>query len=228
LTKPRRATLLAEVLSTNGYADELVDDMAASAAARVWWAAFERRNLPDERAERLQSSLRHILHWAIHIGQSAWRLLHLQPPVPSKLEEWPVEWTIIVDELYCRPFIMMDMESQFHDLLIASDTLRQPWLSGSGLRKRWDRHAIFTRARLARIQSQEGCGVEQAGLDSLSSVSVQVVTDLRANASLYLEFLKWLVSSREKNKIKISDCMVNLCALALRMSGDALRLIWPI
>lgn len=229
MVRLNQTTPLAEVLSAESCTYELsIDEIADSVVARIWWAVFESQNLQDDKAEQLRSGLRHTIHWAIHIGQSAWHLQQFQSTAPTNPDEWPSGWEIIVDELYLRPFIMMDSEKNFHDLLIHTDIQRGPWLSGAELRKRWDQQAVFTHARLVGVQSQVGCSIEPMDLGSSPPVFKLVAASLCAKANLYLEFLNWLVCSRERNKIKISDCLVNLCALALSMSGDALRLTWPI
>ena len=55
-----------------------------------------------------------------------------------------------------------------------------------------------------------------------------LVSDLYANARLYIELLDWLVKPARRRRGETTDCVITLCAVALSMSGDALRLLWPV
>ena len=51
---------------------------------------------------------------------------------------------------------------------------------------------------------------------------------LRRDAAVYMFLIEWLVSSRERNKLKVRDAFLFICSLALHMSANAALVMWEV
>lgn len=220
---------LEEVLAAPAHEDERVAAMAEAVACRVCQAIVP--YLDDEtvhaKIQSLQQTVCDVLHWAIHIGQSAWQLLASRG-AGRALEERELDWEMAVEELYHRPFVMLDTDDSFHSLVstvsIASRYRENSNWASPGL----GRGLTFTLARLMQGAPPAGGCVMGENAGDREDDRQLAEDHLIACAQLYLHQLEWLVLSSEPAcSAEVGDCFVSLCATALTISGDALRLLWP-
>lgn len=204
------APKLSEVLSISGPEDEAVNALVLELLPRVSKALIP-TGIDKLETEKLREDLNHVLHWALHIGQSCWKLTQGEPDITDEERETAFH------DLYYRPFVMMDAGDEFHGLVRSWSMFKTPAYAGKSALGNLDENAIFTRIRLQPTKSIEQTPIAQA-----------VMERILCQARLYLTFLEALASTGRMHKSRVRDCVVNLCALSLSMSGDALRLLWPI
>jgi len=214
-----------DVLRAPSHEDTKVDALASVAATRIWQAisSYTEGLFSEDEVEFIRDTLHTTLHWAVHIGQSAWRLLENAQP-GCLFHEHPVDWRIAVKDLYNRPFVMLDTDDSFLNMLIDIEVeVRMEGgnssISGS---EQPNAASAFTSARIRNDTGQPG--PQEPGAARMGGVE----DHLYRSARLYIRDLEWLMYSQDCDGAAVSDCFVSLCAIALSMSGDALRIRWPI
>lgn len=197
-----------EMLTRPGSQEQIIGSLANFATERVRWAVFNalHDDKSDEKNAPLREALAQILHWALHIAQSITQF--------NNASENAVREIALV-ELYHRPFIMFDTYDDSHGLMLDGSWMRYerpvpppPTLDHFG--------------ELAGAKTtEEGDAAGSPGLSDAGRA-------LRRNADLYMALLEWLVSSRERNKLKVRDCFLHICSLALNMSANAVLVLWEV
>lgn len=218
---------LITVLAAPSYMDAKVDELACVAATRIWQAMLSCTKEPfsENEVQLIQDTLHTTLHWAVHIGQSAWQLLTSKRP-SGRLRERSFEWRSAIEELYQRPFIMLDADDSFL-MMLSKLQVRVLGIRASvyDSNEQIDSGFAFTLSRLSNDATQK-C---ELTIDADSWHTAKALEDhLVRNAKLYVRNLEWLLYSKEQSSIATIDCFVSMCAIALSMSGDSLRMLWPI
>jgi len=221
---------LEAVLAAPAHEDEPVVALAEAMACRVCQAIlpFLDDDIVHVKIESLPHTVADVLHWAVHIGQSSWQLL-ANRGTGRALEERELDWELALEDLYHRPFVMLGTDGSFHSLVSTLSSASRYRENSDCGRPGLGRGLRHTLARLMQgVPLTSGPGVRKIAGDC-AEVMRLTEDHLCACASLYVEQLEWLVlSSEQADSAEIGDCLLTLCATALNMSGDALRLLWPL
>jgi hypothetical protein len=203
----RNANIAFREMLTEPDADEqIISSLANVAAERVWWAAFNalHGDEQDEKTAQLQKALYEALHWALHIAQSITRFSNASDPSCRESA---------LEELYHRPFIMFDTYDESHSLIPSGTWMRYerpvpppPTLDHFG-------------ELVGGLTTEEGDDAGQSGFSDAGRA-------LRRDAAVYMALLEWLVTSRERNKLKVRDSFLFICSLALHISANAALVLW--
>lgn len=218
---------LSKVLASPELEERAVDKLADHIAELVIVAAFDIEGLSKKEIKELKDALHHVAHWAVHIGQSVWQLKNIRSVSPLKAST-ESDLYVTVLEIYIRVFSMLGSDDMYVKLINSSATRPDPLHANKQELRHLNHDASFTRLRLASWQdkaiSAEGT---QLGIET-PSVLDEVIASLHKSAELYIQLLDWLIRADKRRRAEISDCFINLCAIALSMAADALRLLWPI
>lgn len=220
--------LLLSVLKADSCDDEEVEKVVPMLVDRVLPLIVDVEKMSEEKLREADESCHHVIHWALHVGQSAYCLL-VSCPKPSTPSQGSTDWRMAVKDLHTYTLVMLDTDFLLLPLLACGDPVRDPLYVDQQLLDEWEGEAKFTRARLSLAAGDE-IGESQAfDKEHCSPRVFDVLIDhMYRNARLYIHNLDWLVADAGNSRMATSDCMVTLFALALNMTGDALRLEWPL
>ncbi len=195
-----------EVLTESVAHEQIISRLANVAAKRVWWATFDalHGDESDEENAPLQKALYEAIHWALHIAQSITRFSNASEPFCRE---------IALEALYHRPFVMFDTYDESHSLVMSGN-----WM-------RYER-PVPPPPTLEHFDKLAGVMATEEGNNSGRSGLSDAERALRRDAAVYLFLLEWLVSSRERNKLKVRDAFLFICSLALHISANAALVLW--
>lgn len=208
------------------WEDTEVNELASIAVALVLPTvlACVKEPLSESETQSIQDCLSTTLHWAVHIGQSAHQLLAYEQS--SNIDRNSHEWDDIVTCLYQRPLIMHGNDE--NGLLGILSILRaQVWgTKASIFDKRLPSGSLAATLSRLEVDIQQECiGPRYASNKHIGNVLEDHLYKL---ARLYLNHLEQLLCSTGQSSIATVDCFVSMCAIALSISGDALRILWPV
>lgn len=213
---------LSKVLAEPESKDDGVTELAGFLSSRLLQCSFHTADLEPDELQTVEHHLDQFLHWCIHIGQSAWQLSSITsiPAMPSSMDS---NWRSDLTSLQIHIHVAFCSEESLQTLVSSAHLLPDLFFSNSTEIDEWEQAAVFTRGRL---EASRHCAESREASDL--TLFQQLVTRLVSDARLYISLLHWLVSAPVEDKSGISDCFVNLCAVAHDLSGDVLRLLWAV
>ncbi|NLN75991.1 MAG: hypothetical protein GX139_06735 [Armatimonadetes bacterium] len=189
------------------YDDQIINGLEKIAAQRVWWAVYNALfDFDLDSKEKVRKALSKALHWALHIAQSITQFSNASDRYSRE---------DALDRLYHRPFIMFDTYDESHSLVTSGSWMcyERPVPPPPTL-EHFDKLATV-------IATEEGNNSGRPGMSDAERA-------LRRDAAVYMFLIEWLVSSRERNKLKVRDAFLFICSLALHMSANAALVMWEV
>ncbi len=207
--------------------EQAVDEVAERMASRVFPEAFDVERLVSTEVEELREALRDVAHRLVHVGQCAWELRGISavPPLGSPAR---AVVHVAIQELYIWAIGTMCSDGPFHRLISSYATREEPFSAATQGLDHLNEIAVCARSRLALGSRRAGHSNTTEDPEVPTGIVEETLGSIQARSDLYIALLRNLISPCGVDNVDISDCFVTLCALALDITADGLRLLWPI